>query len=94
MRRVPLLYMPDGDAFIVIASNFGQEHPPAWWLNLCARPDAAVQVRGRRIAVAAHELKGQERDAMLRRAAAYNKQWRSYMTSVVRELPIVRLERR
>jgi deazaflavin-dependent oxidoreductase (nitroreductase family) len=94
MRRVPLLYMPDGDAFVVIASNFGQEHPPAWWLNLCAEPDATVQLGGRRIAVRARELEGEEREATLQRAAAYNKQWRSYVTNVARKLPVVRLERR
>ena len=36
-RKVALLYMPDDDGFVVLASNFGQEHPPAWWLNLEAR---------------------------------------------------------
>jgi deazaflavin-dependent oxidoreductase (nitroreductase family) len=92
-RRVPLLYMPDGQNFIVIASNFGQEHPPAWWLNLRAAPDADVQLRGRRIAVRAVELDGDERARVLERAKTYNKQWRSYATSVTRTLPVVRLER-
>ncbi|MGH3184353.1 MAG: nitroreductase/quinone reductase family protein, partial [Streptosporangiaceae bacterium] len=30
-RSVVLLYMPDGGDYVVIASNFGDEHPPAWW---------------------------------------------------------------
>jgi deazaflavin-dependent oxidoreductase (nitroreductase family) len=93
-RRVPLLYMPDGDGFVVLASNFGREHPPAWWLNLQATPDAAVELGGRRIVVRARELGGQERTSMLARAAAHNKQWRTYSTSLRRTLPVVRLERR
>lgn len=86
--------MPEGDDFVVLASNFGQEHPPAWWLNLQATPDAAVQVGGRRIPVRARELAGEERSSVLERAMSYNKQWRSYAISLQRLLPVVRLERR
>ena len=91
-RRVALLYMPDGDAFIVLASNFGQEHPPGWWLNLQAAPDAVVHHRGRKVAVRARELRGEERHEAVSRAAAHNKQWRSYLSTMHRPLPVVRLE--
>src|SRR5438034_1014549 len=33
-RTQPLLYMPDGDNYVVVASNGGRDQPPAWWLNL------------------------------------------------------------
>lgn len=92
-RSVVLLYMPDGDGFVVIASNYGGERPPAWWLNLSADPDAVVHVGGRSIPVRARTLAGEERQAMALRAVSYNKQWRRYMRTVQRELPIVRLER-
>jgi deazaflavin-dependent oxidoreductase (nitroreductase family) len=91
-RSVVLLYMPDGASFIVIASNFGGEHPPAWWTNLGADPDAVVHVSGRSIPVRARALAGAERDAMLTRAVSYNRQWRGYTQTVQRELPVVRLE--
>ena len=71
--------------------QLGQERPPAWYLNLQSRPEAEVRVAGRRIPVRATVLAGAERDAMLERCAAYNKQWRDYRTSVERELPILRL---
>jgi len=91
-RRVVLLYMRDGDGFVVVASNFGGERPPAWWVNLEADPHAFVECRGRRMAVRARELQGDERTATLARAMAYNKQWRSYASTVQRPLPVVRLE--
>jgi deazaflavin-dependent oxidoreductase (nitroreductase family) len=91
-RRVPLLYMPDGDGYVVLASNFGREQPPAWWLNLQSTPSAAVQISGRRIAVRARELDGDERTHALARAAAHNKQWRAYAATMQRPLPVVRLE--
>ena len=92
-RSVVLLYMPDGDGFVVIASNYGGERPPAWWMNLTTDPAAVVHVSGRSVPVRARALSGDERAAMLPRAAAYNGQWRGYLRTVQRELPIVRLER-
>ena len=92
-HRVVLGYMPDGDAFVVLASNFGQNRSPAWWQNLQARPDTAVHVAGRRVPVRARELIGRERDVVLSRAMAHNKQWRAYATTMRRTLPVVRLER-
>ncbi len=91
-RSVVLLYMPDAAAYVVIASNYGGEQPPGWWLNLSARPDALVHVGGRTVAVRARALAGEERDAMLVRAVSYNRQWRRYTRTVRRELPVVRLE--
>jgi deazaflavin-dependent oxidoreductase (nitroreductase family) len=85
--------MPDGDAFIVIASNYGGERPPGWWMNLSSLPEGIVHVSGRSIPVRARVLVGDERDAMLKRAVVYNRQWRGYTRSVQRELPVIRLER-
>ncbi len=91
-RRLPLLYLPHGDAFLVLASNYGQERPPAWWFNLQARPDAVVLTRGRRVPVRARVLEGDERAAMVPIARDYNVQWRGYLTNVERVIPFVLLE--
>src|SRR5690349_18234445 len=32
-RTLPLLAIPDGDALVVIGSNYGQAHHPAWVFN-------------------------------------------------------------
>jgi len=92
-HRVVLGYMPDGDAFVVLASNFGQDQAPAWWQNLRAQPESTVCVAGRRLAVRARELTGPERDKMVSRAMTHNKQWRVYATTMRRRLPVIRLER-
>lgn len=93
VRQLPLLYLPQGDDFVILASNYGQERPPAWWFNLQDRPDAHVLVSGRRIPVRARVLEGAEREAIVPTARDYNVQWREYFASVEREIPIVRLER-
>lgn len=66
-RTAPVLYMPDGDRFIVIGTNAGNPRPPAWSLNLVANPEATVEVGRRRIPVAARVAEGAEREDLWRR---------------------------
>jgi len=64
---VPLLGFEEGDAVILVASNYGQAHHPAWYHNLRAHPQARIAVRGvspereRYIAVAAEIYPGYPR---------------------------------
>ncbi|ADG77961.1 Deazaflavin-dependent nitroreductase OS=Tsukamurella paurometabola (strain ATCC 8368 / DSM /CCUG 35730 / CIP 100753 / JCM 10117 / KCTC 9821 / NBRC 16120/ NCIMB 702349 / NCTC 13040) OX=521096 GN=Tpau_1332 PE=3 SV=1 [Tsukamurella paurometabola] len=60
-RAVPLLYVHDGEDFVVIASNFGQEKHPAWSYNLEANPDAEVLLGTRRIPVHAQRMSEADR---------------------------------
>jgi deazaflavin-dependent oxidoreductase (nitroreductase family) len=62
-RTTPVLYVRDGDAFIVTSENYGQEKPAAWPLNLDAHPDAVVELDGRTIACRARRLGQVEADA-------------------------------
>jgi deazaflavin-dependent oxidoreductase (nitroreductase family) len=45
-RTVPLLHVADGDRVVLIASNWGRRHHPAWALNLDANGQASVTVDG------------------------------------------------
>lgn len=50
-RTAPLLYVRDGDDFVVVGTNFGQAHHPAWSNNLLAHPDATIEVGPARLDV-------------------------------------------
>lgn len=41
-RTLPLVYLDDGDAIILIASNYGRTSHPAWYRNLVANPKVEV----------------------------------------------------
>lgn len=58
-RTSPLMYARDGDDFLVVGTNFGTTHHPAWTGNLLKTPSAEVGVGGESIAVSA-ELLGSE----------------------------------
>jgi deazaflavin-dependent oxidoreductase (nitroreductase family) len=57
-RTVPLLYATDSEGYVVTASNWGQQHHPAWSGNLIASPDATVEIGGRTVPVRAELAEG------------------------------------
>lgn len=57
----PLVYLPDGDDLVVVASNWGQRQHPGWSFNLLAEPRAIVEISGRRHRVLARLATAAER---------------------------------
>jgi deazaflavin-dependent oxidoreductase (nitroreductase family) len=94
-RTLPVLALDDGDALVVIASNFGRPHHPAWYRNLRAHPDARVVVDRATREVRARELEGAERDRHFARAVAIYPGFERYRTwAAGRRIPVIRLEAR
>jgi F420H(2)-dependent quinone reductase len=91
---IPLLYVPDGDRFVVVGTNAGDARPPAWWRNLQARPEARVQVGARELAVRARLAAGEERARLWSALVANYRDYARYerKTLGTRELPVVVLE--
>jgi deazaflavin-dependent oxidoreductase (nitroreductase family) len=75
---VPLLGFEEGDAVILIASNYGQDHHPAWFHNLRAHPRARLAVRGEWREVVAEEVESPERERYLAIAAVAYPGYRRY----------------
>jgi deazaflavin-dependent oxidoreductase (nitroreductase family) len=63
-RQVALLFAVQGDALVVVASNWGQPHHPAWSANLLAEPRAQVQVGGHSRPVLARLAAPEEKDRL------------------------------
>jgi deazaflavin-dependent oxidoreductase (nitroreductase family) len=70
-HTTPLVYMPDGDAFVVIASNSGQARLPNWWLNMRKSKQAQVEVGRKRLRVSVQEASGEERQRLWSRIIDY-----------------------
>lgn len=94
-RTLPLLGLHDGEAIVVIASNFGRPRHPAWYLNLRAHPQAWVAVDGVTRAVEARELAGDERERHFLRAVEIYPGFERYRRwAAGRAIPVLRLEPR
>jgi deazaflavin-dependent oxidoreductase (nitroreductase family) len=55
-RYAALPYVRDGDAYLVVASNFGGPHPPGWLVNLQARPKVQILLRRKRFGARAEAV--------------------------------------
>ncbi len=63
-RETPLLYVRDGESYVVCASNFGQDRHPAWSTNLIVNPEAMVETQGGRFGVKAHLASDDDKRAL------------------------------
>jgi len=90
-HTVPLLYLMDGTAPLVIASWGGRPDHPEWYLNLIADPNVGVQIRHRRFAALATPLPEPDRTAWWRKAEAAHDGYTVYQARTNRIIPIVRL---
>jgi deazaflavin-dependent oxidoreductase (nitroreductase family) len=94
-RTSPLLYFRDGDDLVIVASKGGFPQHPAWYHNLIANPDTAVQVGSEHRDVHARVATAEERERLWPVAL---KQYRGYADyqarSKGREIPLVILEPR
>ena len=90
-RTTPLLYVRDGDAYVVIASNGGMDWEPAWWLNLQANPVARVQVGPRALRVRAELVGTEDRAGLWSRLTRTYPAFEGYQRRVSREIALVRL---
>jgi deazaflavin-dependent oxidoreductase (nitroreductase family) len=75
---VPLLGVEEGDAVILIASNYGQARHPAWFHNLRAHSRARIAVRGERREVTAEQVESPERERYIAIAAVAYPGYRRY----------------
>lgn len=96
LRETPLLYTPDGNRILLVASNAGSTLHPAWYHNVRANPDVEFLPRGGpRASYHARELEGTEREDAW---AKVNDMYTGYDTyqerTGGRRIPVIALERR
>src|SRR5437764_9216272 len=93
-RTTPLLYIEDGDAFVIVASKGGHPRHPAWFHNLRANPETTIQVGPRKIPVTARVATDAERDRLWPEVVRTYSGYEGYQRRTDRKIPLVMLEPR
>ena len=91
VRTVPLLYIRNGESFVIVGSNGGTATHPAWWLNLKANPAAKIEVGKRRVRVRAEAAGPKEKKRLWPRLVEMYDGYESYRRRTDREIPVVLL---
>ena len=93
-RSVPILYLREGSALWVMASNYASRNHPAWSYNLLANPKATVQIRDERFDVTARLGSDTDKERLWPRLLELYPSWKQYSTWSDRDFRLFALEPR
>jgi deazaflavin-dependent oxidoreductase (nitroreductase family) len=88
-RQSPLLHIQDGEDYVVVGSRGGSDAPPAWWLNLQAKPEATIEIKGTKRPVSARRATAEEKAAYWPRLTAGYPFYNDYQARTAREIPVI-----
>ena len=91
--QLPLIYGKDGDNYLVVASKGGAPQHPAWYHNLDANPDVAVQVEAEKFKAKARTATAEEKPRLWETMAKIFPNYNEYQQKTTRDIPVVVLER-
>src|SRR5437667_8878313 len=94
LRTKPMMFIPDGDRLLVIASNVGAPAHPDWYRNLVAHPDVTVEVGAETFDATAVVTQGAERDRLWTRVVELYPFFTGHQAKTTRQIPVIELSRR
>ena len=92
-RTNPLMYLPDGDRWIVFATKGGSPKNPDWYHNLVANPIVTLEVGSETFEAEAAVVAGEERDLLYARQAGLFPMFAEYEQRTTRRIPVVAFTR-
>jgi deazaflavin-dependent oxidoreductase (nitroreductase family) len=90
-RTTPLTYFESGSDLVVVASNGGEDRPPAWWLNLRDDPRATVTIGTRAAQVTARAATDEEYAELWPTITSTHAGYAAYARRTTRTIPVMLL---
>jgi deazaflavin-dependent oxidoreductase (nitroreductase family) len=90
-RTKAIVYVKDGQDYLVSASAGGADQHPNWYFNLKHKPEATIEVGEEIIAVKAHIAEGEERTKLYDKFKAASSNFEKYEKGTNRIIPVIRL---
>lgn len=90
-RINPLVYLRDGDRYVIFASKGGAPTNPGWYHNLKAQPEVTIEVGAESLSAVASEATGDERDRLFTAQAERFPQFADYQRKTDRRIPVIAL---
>jgi deazaflavin-dependent oxidoreductase (nitroreductase family) len=91
-RGIPIAYFKQDNRYLIVASNWGQEHQANWYLNLQKEPRSRLDVKGKSIPVTAREALGDEYDSLWEFVTTRHPHYLDYQNQTSRRIPIMIFE--
>lgn len=90
-RVNPVMYLKEGNRYLVFASKGGSDTNPDWYHNLKAHPDIQIEVGDDVIDVHTEEIKGAERDKLYAKQSTLYPNFAEYQRKTKRIIPVIAL---
>ena len=87
----PVVYIRDGQDYLVSASAGGMDWHPGWYLNLKNKPEAKIDIGDKTFDVHAMIMKGEERVNLYEKFKAASSNFSKYEKGTSRMIPVIRL---
>lgn len=91
VRVNPVVYLRDGERYLVFASKGGADTNPDWYYNLKAHPNIQVEVGDETVEVSAEEVTGSDREMLFARQSKVNPAFAEYQQKTKRIIPVMAL---
>lgn len=88
-RTATLVYFTQGHDVVLVASSFGRDAHPAWYLNLKTNPEAQLLAKGRGGAYVAREADEAERAELYSLAEKVYPGYATYAAGTDRMIPVM-----
>jgi deazaflavin-dependent oxidoreductase (nitroreductase family) len=85
----PLIFVRDGDDYLIVASMGGAPRHPSWYLNLQANPQAEIQVKDQTLAVVARTASASEKPRLWKLVTEVWPNYDVYQSRTNRDIPVV-----
>lgn len=89
LRTTPLMYIRDGEDYVITASNNGRANHPAWFYNLQASPQVTIEVPGIRLQAIASVATPADRERLWPQLVAQAPFFDDYQKGATRTIPMV-----
>ena len=93
-RLNPLMYLPDGERHVIIASKAGAPDNPDWYYNVVANPEVSVEVGSEKFEAVATVADEPERTELYDKMAASFSAFAEYEEKTSRTIPVIILNRK
>jgi deazaflavin-dependent oxidoreductase (nitroreductase family) len=93
-RVNPLVTIPDGERYVIVASKSGSPTNPDWYYNLSANPEVTVEVGSETFQAVAQVTAEPERTRLYEKMESVNPGFTEYKSKTSRSIPVITLTRK
>ena len=89
-RTTPLMYIKDGERYLVTATAGGSNKNPGWYWNVTqGTQPVQIQVKDKVMRVTVAEAQGEQHDQLYQRFIDMNEQFAGYLKKTTRTIPVL-----